>query len=329
VTSIKNGLLPFSVIVGFGAALIATQPDLSTAAVVLLAASAMFFIAGASALQIALVGMAAVGAFTFLVTIFPHASMRWESFVVTLNDPQQTHYHIQQAVLAFGDGGLFGLGIGAGVQKFGLLPTPHTDSVIAVLAEEMGLVGVLVTLGMFVLLAYRGLRIAQRADTLFGGFLAVGVVVWIMAQMLANVLAMTGMLPLPGVPVPFLSVGGSSLVSLMVACGILVSVSRGSKVLADTQDAYGADDLSGGQSSYRASSTIRRRNSGTRAARAHRAEQPEDDAEYNIIGRDVRFTPQLGGHKPGNERGRFGEHPRALRWRTGGHGARPRLPGGR
>jgi hypothetical protein len=289
----------------------------------------MFFIAGASVLQIALVGVAAVGAFTFLVTVFPHASMRWESFVVTLNDPQQTHYHIQQAMLAFGDGGLFGQGIGAGVQKFGLLPTPHTDSVMAVLAEEMGLLGVLVTLGMFVLLAYRCLRIAQHADTLFGGFLAVGIIVWIMAQMLANVLAMTGMLPLPGVPVPFLSVGGSSLISLMGACGILVSVSRGSKVLSETYDANGADDSSGGRSSYRASSTIRRGNSGARVARAHRAEQPEDDAEYDIIGRDVRFTPQLGSHKPRNERGRFGQHPGAFRWRTGGHGAGPRLPGGR
>lgn len=333
VTSITYGLLPFSVIIGVAAALIAIQPDLSTAAVILIAASAMFFVAGASVAQIVLVGVVTVGSFALLINVFPHASSRLDQFFAAINNPQDTHYHIKQALLAFGGGGLFGSGIGAGNQKFGLLPTPHTDSVFAVLAEEMGLVGTVVTLGLFVLLAIRSLRVAQKANTTFGGFLAVGIIAWIMAQMLLNVLAMTSLLPLPGVPVPFLSVGGSSLVSLLIACGILVSVSRGSKVLSEAEDAQGADDLLGGRTSYSASTTIRRRNSGTRASRSHRVEQPEEDADYDIIGRDVRFTPAFTGRKAKDDRSKldrysFSRSPGALRWRAGGHGTGPRMPGG-
>jgi cell division protein FtsW len=334
VRSFSLGLLPFSVFVGVTAALVATQPDISTASVILIAAAAMFFVAGASAKQIAFVGVVTLGAFFTLVNAFPHASTRLDTFIAALNNPQETHYHIQQALLAFGGGGLFGSGIGAGGQKFGLLPTPHTDSVFAVLGEEMGLIGIVVTLGLFVLLAVRSLRIAQRADTSFGGFLAVGIVSWVMAQMLLNVLAMTGLLPLPGVPVPFLSLGGSSLVSLLTACGILVSVSRGSQVLSEDDGVYGADETLGGRTGYRANTSIRRRNSGTRVARPHRVEVPEDDADYDIIGRDVRFTPQLGGRKANGERHRFsrtasGRDSGPLRWRTGGDGTGSRLPGGR
>jgi cell division protein FtsW len=328
VTSITNGLIPFAVIVGAATAFIALQPDLSTSIVILLAASAMFFLAGASVVQIALVGGMSVATFALLVNKMPHAMERLTQFLDSVGNPQNTQYHIQQSLLAIGDGGLFGSGIGAGHQKFGLLPTPHTDSVFAVLAEEMGLLGVIVTLGLFALLAYRSLRIAQKADTVFGAFWAIGLITWIMIQALLNLLAMTGMLPLPGVPVPFLSVGGSSLVSVLAACGILVSISRGTKYREDEAQGndYGDDTYSRqaryGQSGYRAGSSVRRRNSGSRATRPHRVESPDEDGigASDIIGRDIKFTARLG-KGPAPQR-----HTGSVRWRAGWNGTGSRLP---
>jgi cell division protein FtsW len=316
VTSFTNGLVPFAVIVGITAALIAAQPDISTSAVLLLAASAMFFMAGANLFHIGLVGGSAVAGFYGLIKLFPHAAERWNQFVNSLSNPQDTAYHIQQSILAFGGGGIWGSGIGAGNQKFILLPFPHTDSVFAVLAEEMGLLGVVVTLGLFVLLAYRSFRIAQKADNAFGAFWAIGLITWIMMQALLNLLAMTGLIPLPGVPVPFLSVGGSSMVSVLAACGILVSISRGSNVLSDQDNMRSTlgDDPRGGKSDYSANSNISRRNSRPRPTRPNRAQGTGVDATTDIIGRDVKFTPRLSKKPP--EVGK----PGSVRWRTGRYG---------
>jgi len=283
VRSIANGLAPFGVIIGIGAGLIVIQPDLSTTLVIVLAAGAMFFVAGASLPQVALVGAVAAVAFFGLVRVFPHATDRLDSFLLSLGNPDsQAHYHIQQALIAFGEGGVLGRGIGAGYQKFGLLPTPHTDSVFAVLAEEMGWLGVVVTLGLFVLLAWRATRIAYRADTAFGAFLGIGIIVWIIGQTMINLLAMTALFPLPGVPVPFLSLGGSSLVSVMAACGILVSISRGTRL----PDGAGEDaHLAGveGARSYSATTHFRRRDGRTRVAGADRFEKSAGDGGADRI----------------------------------------------
>ncbi len=296
VRSIANGLVPFGVIIGIGAGLIVIQPDLSTTLVIVLAAAAMFFVAGASLSQVALVGTVAAVILLGLVRLFPHSAARLDSFLLSLGDPDsQAHYHIQQALIAFAEGGVLGRGIGAGYQKFGLLPTPHTDSVFAVLAEEMGWLGVIVTLGLFVLLAWRATRIAYRADTAFGAFLGIGIITWIIGQTMINVLAMTALFPLPGVPVPFLSLGGSSLVSVMAACGILMSISRG------TQLSTGASEDAtlggaGGTRSYRATTDFRRWDSRPRAAGAYRSEKSAGDGSADRIGRDFadRFEEQAG-----------------------------------
>ncbi|MCL4504695.1 MAG: FtsW/RodA/SpoVE family cell cycle protein [Chloroflexi bacterium] len=327
VTSISVGLIPFAVIIGIVVALIAIEPDFSTSAIILLAASAMFFLAGASLIQIVLVSGAAVGFAYLMVNVFQHASDRLTSFFTSFSNGQGPHYHILQSLLAFGEGGIFGKGIGAGYQKFGLLPTPHTDSVIAVVAEEMGLLGVAVVLGLFALLAYRSLRIAQKADTTFGAFWAIGIIVWIMMQTLLNLLAMTGLLPLPGVPVPFLSVGGSSLIAVLAACGILVSISRGTRILPSGEDSdnEGADELLGGKPDNSASTTIRRRDSGSRAARTDRSQKLEDHGRdaSSIVGRDVKFTPRL---RKGSGATRIRS---AVRWRDGRYGTGSGYPRGR
>lgn len=295
VRSIANGLVPFGVIIGIGAGLIVIQPDLSTTLVIVLAAAAMFFVAGASLSQVALVGAVAALVFLGLVRLFPHSTARLDSFLLSLSDPNsQAHYHIQQALIAFGEGGLLGRGIGAGYQKFGLLPTPHTDSVFAVLAEEMGWLGVIVTLSLFVLLAWRATRIAYRADTAFGAFLGIGIISWIIGQTMINVLAMTALFPLPGVPVPFLSLGGSSLVSVLAACGILISISRGTRLpdgMAEASSPAGGE----GTGSYSATTHFSRRDGRTRVAGDYRFEASAGDGAdagwRTIAGRDARrFT---------------------------------------
>jgi cell division protein FtsW len=296
VKSIANGLVPFGVIIGIGAGLIVIQPDLSTTLVIVLAAAAMFFVAGASLPQVALVGAVAALVFLGLVRVFPHSTARLDSFLLSLGDPNsQAHYHIQQALIAFGEGGVLGRGIGAGYQKFGLLPTPHTDSVFAVLAEEMGWLGVVVTLGLFVLLAWRATRIAYRADTAFGAFLGIGIITWIIGQAMINVLAMTALFPLPGVPVPFLSLGGSSLVSVMAACGILVSISRGTRLPAGPAE---ESPLAGaeGVESYSATTHFRRRDSRTRVAGAYRFDKFARDGSADRIRRELGdgFEEQAG-----------------------------------
>ncbi len=292
VRSIANGLAPFGVIIGIGAGLIVIQPDLSTTLVIVLAAGAMFFVAGASLSQVALVGAVAAVVLLGLVRMFPHSADRLDSFLISLGDPNsQAHYHIQQALIAFGEGGLLGRGIGAGYQKFGLLPTPHTDSVFAVLAEEMGWLGVVVTLSLFVLLAWRATRIAWRADTAFGAFLGIGIITWIVGQTMINLLAMTALFPLPGVPVPFLSLGGSSLVSVMAGCGILVSISRGTRLPAGAgEDSHLAGAK--GAESYSATTHFRRRDSRTRVAGAYRFEKSARDGGAERIARVFSDDPE-------------------------------------
>ncbi len=331
VQSIANGLLPFGVIVGVASFFVAIQPDLSTAATIVIIAMVMFFMAGASWTQLLLVSGIAMGAVALLFTVWPHASDRVNEFVQLWRDPSSDiEYHIWQSLVTLGGGGLFGTGIGAGGQKFGYLPTPHTDSVVAVLGEEMGLVGLMLTLALFVLFTWRGLRIANEADTPFGSFIVIGVVVWVISQMLLNVLAMLAMIPFTGVPVPFLSVGGSSLVSLLAACGIVVSISRGSRLMQDedsdtalSRGNYAGQASNGVGGSFRASASVRGRHGGSRLTRAHRARRAsatssqQDGADATIVGRDVRVTGRLT-QKP--SRRNHSNTANTVRWRRGRDG---------
>lgn len=319
VQSVSKGLIPFGVIVGVVSFLIAFQPDLSTAAIIVIIAMTMFFMAGASGGQVTLVAVVAIAAFVTLIAVVPYATDRVNEFIKVWRAPSEMDYHIRQSLITLGGGGLFGNGIGAGYQKFGFLPTPHTDSVISVLGEEMGLVGIVVTLALFGLFTWRGLHIAHRADDTFGSLLVIGVVAWVVGQMLLNVLAVLAMIPFTGAAVPFLSVGGSSLVSLMAVCGVVVSVSRGSRMLredaaAESLPRTGASAGAKGGQAFRASSTIGGRNGGARFARAHRVKgAAENDAESVIVGRDVRFSGRL--------RKIQRQGPGAIRWRRKRDGA--------
>lgn len=222
------GLIPFSVLMGIIAGLVILQPDFGTAILLVLTASTMFFVAGAEVKQVLVGGAAMAGTFGLLIANSAHARERMEAFIETLTDPSKAAYHLRQALIALGAGGILGRGLGASRQKLGYLPVPHTDSVFAVLGEEVGLVGCLLVIGLFALLAYRGFKVAAQAPDEFGALLASGVTCWIAFEALLNMAVVTGVAPFTGVALPFLSYGGSALISALGGIGLVLSVSRGS-----------------------------------------------------------------------------------------------------
>ncbi len=220
------GFIPFGVIVGIVAGLILLQPDLSAAATIVLVATIMFFVSGADLLQmgaVALIG--SVSAFGVLQTSAT-GRQRLAEYIVGMQDITQASWHIKQAAIAFVNGGVFGRGLGESHQKFGFLPTPHTDSIFAIVGEELGLIGCLFVVVLFVALAWRGLKIASGAKDPLGAVLAAGLTTWVALEALINVAVMVGAMPFAGNALPFISYGGSNLVVMLVGMGILLNISR-------------------------------------------------------------------------------------------------------
>ena len=228
IRSLTYGLLPFAILVGIVAGLVLGQPDISTAATILAVSGIMFFLAGADLMQMAVAGVIVVVVGVFYVTnIGPgYAQGRVTSYLSGSTDVTQADYHIQQAIVAFNNGGLTGVGLGQGKQKFGNLPAPHTDSIFAVIGEELGLVGASLVVGLYIALVMRGLQIARRAPDTFGALLAAGVTIWIAIKALLNIAVMVAIVPPTGASLPFISFGGSSLVVVMAGVGLLLSVAR-------------------------------------------------------------------------------------------------------
>lgn len=239
VHTILNGLLPFSIILGVVGALVLLQPDISTAATIVVVAGMMFFLAGANVYHlIAIVSVIGVG-FLFLSQQFEYAQDRVSSFTAGLTDLTQTAYHAQQAIIAFINGGWTGVGLGQGRQKFGFLPAPHTDSIFAVIGEELGVVGAVFVVLLFVVFVWRGLSIARRSRDPFGGLLVAGVTLWVITKALLNIAVMLSLVPPTGVALPFISFGGSSLVVVMAGAGLMLSVARVT-ALSQTPEGRGA-----------------------------------------------------------------------------------------
>lgn len=221
------GVIPFSILVGTIAFLIVLQPDISTAASVLAIALSLFFIAGADLLQMVVIGGIMGVAGWQLVMRLAYARERLEAHLKAIQDLTKASDHVQQAVTAFLNGGLTGVGLGESKQKFANnLPFPHTDSIFAVIGEELGLLGTFLVIALFVALIYRGFTISRSAPDMFGGLLAAGVTCWIAYDALLNIAVMTAMLPPTGVPLPFISFGGSSLVAALSGVGMMLNVSR-------------------------------------------------------------------------------------------------------
>ena len=226
---IKNltyGLIPFSVITGVVCALIVLQPDLGTSALIALVSFTLFFVAGADWRQFTVAGLLGGSVFFVLIKSLPHAAARLAEYLQTLQDPSLAGWQVRQAIVALGRGGVTGVGLGAGIQKYGALPAAHTDGVFAILGEELGLFGTLACIVLLALLVWRGLLAAWRARDSFGALLALGITCWIGYQALMNIAVITAVMPFTGIPLPFMSYGGSSLLITLLGMGVLLNISR-------------------------------------------------------------------------------------------------------
>lgn len=222
--------VPFFVIIIFLSFLLAAQPDIGTLSVVLLIAFGMYFAGGAKFKHI-LVLLVILGIFLGALVYFePYQLDRILTFINPSKDPQGSSYHIRQAKLGLGSGGLFGRGFGNSQQKINYLPEPVGDSIFVILTEELGLVGASFLLLLFVLLSLNMTRIAIHAPDEFSRLFVVGVLIWIMGQAFMNISAISGLMPLTGVPLPFVSYGGTALASILGSLGIVYNIAKQQRI---------------------------------------------------------------------------------------------------
>ena len=229
ITSFKQGLLPALSFVFLAFGMIMLQPDLGTGTVMVGTCIIMIFISGARIFHFAMFGLLGAAGFVGLIASAPYRMKRITSYLDPWSDPLGSGFQIIQSLLAIGPGGLFGLGLGQSRQKFLYLPEPQTDFIFAILSEELGFIGGSFVLLLFSLLLWRGIRIALGAPDLYGTFLAVGIVAMIAIQVMINVGVVTGLMPVTGITLPFLSYGGSSLTLMLMAVGVLLNISRHSR----------------------------------------------------------------------------------------------------
>jgi cell division protein FtsW len=226
---VKNflyGFLPFIVMLGLVASLILKEPDFSTMLILCVMAVGVYFVGGANPWHVGLLGLGSSALFYLMIKFEPYRADRFTVFLNPESDPQGIGYHINRALLAIGSGGWFGLGLGNSRQKYNSLPEVQGDSIFAVIAEEMGLI---FSLGLIVLFGYlmlRGFRIARQAPDNFSRYVSAGIVIWIAFQAFFNIAAMVGIVPLTGIPLPFISHGSTAVVSSLFAMGVLVNISK-------------------------------------------------------------------------------------------------------
>jgi cell division protein FtsW len=241
-SDVNFGLIPLAAILGLVGGLIFSQPDLSAAGTVIILGGFMFYLAGGDLRQIAFLILFALLVGFIVIRLNETGSERMDSFVLGLKDPLESSDHVQRALSAFANGGWFGVGIGQGTMKLTILPVPHTDSIFAVVGEEFGVIGATLVVCLYGLFLWRGLVIAGRAPDGLGTLLAAGITIWISLEALMNMLALTGLMPFAGNPLPFFSLGGSSLLFTMCGVGIILNISRLSeeKQLEEDRRTFGA-----------------------------------------------------------------------------------------
>lgn len=229
IKTFKHGLLPFIVMVSIVGAILLAQPDTDTYAVILFAGLAMFIVGGGRWTHIALVGLVTLLGLLIVIYTRPYVKQRFEIFLSPSSNYLTSGYQFQQSLIAVGSGQIAGKGFGKSIQKFSYLPEPIGDSIFAVAAEEFGFIGASLIILIFVAFAFKGLKIGARSPDSFGGLLVVGIVILIMSQMFINVGGMIGLLPLTGIPLPFISHGGTALFITLIEAGIILNISRHSK----------------------------------------------------------------------------------------------------
>ncbi|HVT42552.1 MAG TPA: putative lipid II flippase FtsW [Acidimicrobiales bacterium] len=217
---------PLILVTGFACVLILAQPDMGTAMVLGLIALALLFVSGVRLGPVMKV-MAALAGLAFIVAVSsPYRRARLLSFVDPSAHGSGSGYQVVQSLIGLGSGHLVGMGIGGGQAQWGYLPNAHTDFIFSVIGEQLGIVGALLVLGLLGCFLWLGIRAATQAKDRFGALLALGLVAWVAAETLINVGAVVGVLPVTGIPLPFISFGGSSLVITMAAAGVLINIAR-------------------------------------------------------------------------------------------------------
>ncbi len=222
----RDGLLPALIVIGLLSGLVLLEPDLGTVVVLGLVTVGMCFLAGARVSHLLALGLGAIPVVLVLVLGSSYRRQRLMTFLAPWKDASDAGFQITQSFLSFGSGGPFGVGLGEGKQKLYFLPEAHTDFVLALVGEELGLIGTATVILLFVFFVWRGFQIAARAREPFGRYLGMGITLLIGGQALVNAAVVTGLLPTKGLTLPFVSYGGSSLVVSLVGVGILLSISR-------------------------------------------------------------------------------------------------------
>ncbi len=226
--SFKKVFVPFCVMLGAIGIVILKQPDMGTFMIIAVTAIAIYFVAGARPVHMALLGAGAVGGIMFMIKAAPYRMQRLLVFLDPEKDPLGVGFHINQALIAVGSGGFFGRGFGKSGQKYtGYIPEAPGDSIFAIIAEELGFVKVVFApILLFFLFAWRGFLVARRAPDYFGKLVAFGITSWIVFQACINIATMLSLVPLTGVPLPFISYGGSAIIMNLTAVGILMNISK-------------------------------------------------------------------------------------------------------
>ena len=226
VASVSYGMLPFALMVSVVGVFLAMQPDVGTLIVIVMTSGLLYFFGGGKTSQVITLLLLGAAALFLLVQLAPYRLSRLFIFFNPGSDPLGAGYQMNQASLAIGSGGFWGLGFGRSVQKYLYLPEPMGDSIFAVFSEEMGFIGAMALLAFFFFFYAKGLSIARRAPDVFGKLLAAGVATGIMSQAFVNMAAISGLMPLTGIPLPFISYGGTSLAMTLASVGILLNISR-------------------------------------------------------------------------------------------------------
>ncbi|MCX6757986.1 MAG: putative lipid II flippase FtsW [Candidatus Nomurabacteria bacterium] len=226
VRNFKFGILPLAVMLAIIAGILFKQPDTKSFILITLTGIAMLFISGVPIKYIIGIGLSLVLVLGILVTFTPYLKARVNTFIHPAEDSQGSSYQLQQSLIAMGSGGIFGRGYGQSIQKFSYLPEPQGDSIFAVIGEELGFIGCISIIFLYVLFALRGLRIANRSPDLFSRLLVSGIVILVTAQSFMNIASITGVFPLTGVPLVFMSQGGTSFMIDLMVIGIVLQISK-------------------------------------------------------------------------------------------------------
>lgn len=224
-----TSFIPFIIVFGVIVLLMVLQPDIGTLSVIAIISLIVYFAAGAPLSHLGWITGGGIALFLLLIKIAPYRTARLVTFLHPELDPQGIGYQINQALLAIGSGGIFGLGLGLSRQKFQYLPEVAGDSIFAIIAEELGFIFIILFITALIFLAIRGFKIAKNAPDGFGRLLAIGITSWFVLQSFVNIGAMAGILPLTGIPLPFVSYGGTALTICLAAAGIMANISKYSK----------------------------------------------------------------------------------------------------